>query len=336
MNFLSIEAIWMLTIGAVIALIYFLAPMLTPFLLGALLAYLINPIVKKIESHNIPHLLSVILVFLSFFVIVLLFILIIYPYAANQIVVFIDQIPQIIDWIKKSGMPWMMQYVDQETLKMSLPATLSKTHVIVSTFLHSSKVALESVINFVLTLVVTFYLLRDWNKLLNNTKSLLPKKHAKTIIQLTSDCDAVLSAFLRGQLLVMLCLALIYSIGLSLTGLNFGFAIGLTGGILSIVPYLGSTFVLITSVIAAYHQFGFDSHMTAVLIVFLIGQVLEGYVLTPYLIGERIGLHPVAIIFSIMAGGTLFGFFGILLALPVAAVLMAIFRFTRRRSHHAA
>jgi predicted PurR-regulated permease PerM len=331
MKTLCDQAIWVLPIALIIALFYLLAPILTPFLLGALLAYLINPVVKRLESLYIPHLLSVMLVFLSFFIIILLIVLVLYPYAADQVEIFIARIPDTIYWLKESGMPWLMQYIDISSIKAILPATLSKTGWVVSTFLHSGAIAIQSLITFVLTPVVTFYLLRDWDKVMQYIKSLLPAKVAPTATRFAKDCDDVLSAFLRGQLLVMSCLALIYSVGLSLTGLTFGFTIGLIGGLLSIVPYLGSSFVLITAVIASYLQFGFNHHITAVIVIFLIGQGIEGYILTPYLIGERIGLHPVAIIFSVMTGGTLFGFFGVLLALPVAAVLMAAFMFMRQK-----
>jgi predicted PurR-regulated permease PerM len=312
-------------------LLYLLAPILTPFLCGALLAYLIDPLVKRIEKWRIPHVLSVVFIFFTFFTSVALVLALLYPLVANQVDVLLDMVPQLIDWIKNVGMPWLRQFINLDTLKNTLPTTLSKTGWLIGTFLHSSLTAIQLIVNLVLIPVVTFYLLRDWDKVIRGIKNLLPKKYAPTIIQLAHDCDEVLSAFIRGQLLVMLCLSIIYGLGLSLVGLKLGLIIGLIGGLLSIVPYLGSLFVVVAGVISALVQIGTQEAVLAVLIVFLIGQVIEGYILTPYLVGERIGLHPVAVIFAVMAGGTLFGFFGILLALPVAAVLMATFRFIRRR-----
>ncbi|VVC75757.1 hypothetical protein AQUSIP_10510 [Aquicella siphonis] len=315
----------------IITLLYLLAPILTPFLLGALLAYLVDPLVKRLEAWHVPHLLSVVLIFLSLFLGVILLISLALPLIVKQLEILAAQIPHLLDWAQNVGMPWLLQFVNINTLKTSIPATLSKTGWVISTFVESGFAAIQSIISIVLTPVVTFYLLRDWNKVIAGIKSLLPKQVAPTIIQLSRDCDEVLGAFIRGQLLVMLCLGVIYGVGLSLAGLKLGLMIGLIGGLLSIVPYLGSLFVVIAAIIAAIVQTGTKEAVISVIIVFIIGQLIEGYILTPYLVGGRIGLHPVAVIFSIMAGGALFGFFGILLALPVAAVLMAMFRFFRKR-----
>ncbi|MBX3708766.1 MAG: AI-2E family transporter [Gammaproteobacteria bacterium] len=330
----SNQAIFIFVTILVITLLYLLAPIMTPFLLGALLAYLVNPLVKRLEKWHLPHLLSVILIFLFLFSATTLLISFLYPHIIRQIEVLFAMIPQLIEWTKTVGMPWLLQFINMNTLKSSLPSTLSKTGWVVTAFVHSSFAAIQLIISIVLTPVVTFYLLRDWDRILDNIKNLLPAQSAHSIIQLARDCDEVLSAFIRGQLIVMLCLGLIYGIGLSIVGLRLGLIIGLIGGLLSIVPYLGSLFVVIAASITAFLQTGTYESILYVLIVFVIGQAIEGYILTPYLIGERIGLHPVAVIFSIMAGGTLFGFFGILLALPVAAVLMAIARFFSQRYYH--
>lgn len=313
-------------------LLYLLGPILTPFLLGGLLAYLVDPLVKRLEKWHIPHLLSVVLIFSTLFSTAILFIALLYPLIVTQLELLFNLLPQLIEWTKTVGMPWLLQFVNLDELKNSLPATLSKSGWVVGTFLHSSLTAIELMVNVILIPVVTFYFLRDWDKVLSGIKSLLPKAYAPTLIQLANDCDAVLSEFIRGQLLVMLCLGIIYGVGLSIAGLKLGLMLGLIGGLLSIVPYLGSLFIIVAGTITALVQIGTQESVMYVFIVFIIGQAIEGYVLTPYLIGERIGLHPVAIIFAVMAGGTLFGFFGILLALPVAAVLMATFRFIKRHS----
>ena len=186
------------------------------------------------------------------------------------------------------------------------------------------------VTNLVLIPVVTFYVLRDWEKLCSNIKSILPTSKKSTIVKLAHECDEVLSAFFRGQFLVMLGMFIIYGTGLTIAGLKVGFIIGLIGGLLSIVPYLGSIFVLTTSTLYALVQFGTLSSLIGVWAVYLTGQFFEGWVLTPYLVGNRIGLHPVVIIFAIMAGGALFGFFGILVALPAAALIKVLLRFIRK------
>jgi predicted PurR-regulated permease PerM len=185
-------------------------------------------------------------------------------------------------------------------------------------------------VNIILTPIVFFYLLRDWDKVCNLIKGLLPASIRPTALKLAKQCDAVLGEFFRGQLLIMVSLMFIYGIGLTIVGLDVGLMIGIIGGLLSIVPYLGSTFVAVTSATAALIQFGNWHALIGVLIVFLVGQTLEGYVLTPYLVGQRIGLHPVVVIFAILAFGSLFGFFGVLLALPVSAIIKVLLHHFRK------
>lgn len=330
---LTNQTLFIFTVSLGLLLLYQLSGMLTPFLLSGLLAYLINPVVVKLEKWHIPHLLSVAAVFLIFFFGIGLLLLVTYPHLVNQVNSLIALIPQFIDWLQTVGIPHLLEIVNLESLKSSLPATLSKSTWVLSTFLQSGFAAIQLITTLFLTPVVTFYFLRDWNQILKNIRATFPTNYAPMIIEWFSDCDEILGAFFRGQFLVMLCLAIIYSTGLSLTGLKLGLAIGLLGGLLSIVPYLGSAFVLIASISAGIMQFGLNESLIPVALVFLVGQGIEGYILTPYLIGERIGLHPVAVIFSIMAGGTLFGFFGVLLALPVAAMLVATIKFFARHAH---
>ena len=314
-----------------IALLYFLSPILTPFLSGALLAYLFHPLVKKLEKYNIPHLLSVIIIFFVLLCLMMLIIVMVTPIINKQIILFIEVIPQIIAWIQRSVMPWLTGWMNINAFQPTLSTTLSKTNFIFSTLLSSGFTLIGWIINLILTPVVTFYLLCDWDRMLRSLKNLLPRTIESTVVKLVKECDAVLGAFFKGQLLVMLGLCLIYGIGLSLIGLRVGLILGIIGGILSVVPYLGSIFVVISASIMALVQFGYWQSLFWVWGVFIIGQALESYVLTPYLIGDSIGLHPVAVIFAIMAGGALFGFVGVLLALPVAAVLMVLVRFAMQQ-----
>jgi len=177
----------------------------------------------------------------------------------------------------------------------------------------------------VLIPVVTFYLLRDWDKLVEGIRASIPRKIEPTVSALTREIDEVLGAFIRGQLMVMLALGLIYALGLWLVDLDLAFIIGMAAGLLSIVPYLGTFVGVVAAVIAAVFQFQDLLHTVLVLAVFSVGQSLESMVLTPKLVGDRIGLHPVAVIFAVLAGGQLFGFLGILLALPAASALNVLF-----------
>jgi predicted PurR-regulated permease PerM len=331
----SNQTITIILIAFSIYILYLLAPILTPFLLGALLAYLANPLVKRLDKRHVPHLLSVILVFIFLFCIFLAFIFMLIPLIQQQIDALSNSVPQVADWLQEKVIPWMKEYVDVNALKSTLKSTLSanvyKSAWLFGTVIKSGYALISMIVNIVLTPVVTFYLLRDWDFILTKLSHSLPKSIKPTVLKLAKECDDVLSAFFRGQLLVMLALSLIYSIGLTLIGLKVGFIIGLIGGLLSIVPYLGSIFILVAASLAALVQFGTWQLLLWVVAVFVIGQILEGYVLVPYLVGERIGLHPVAVIFAVMAGGTLFGFFGVLVALPVAAVIVVLLRFVKKQ-----
>ncbi len=328
MKQLSNQALVIFFTVVAVYLLYSLSPILTPFVFGALLAYLANPIVTHLDKH-LPHILSVFVVFLVLFSLLALLGLILSPLIEKQIRALVDVIPQIVTWMQETLIPWLQGMIDIDTIKSTLASILPKSGMIISTVLQSSHAVIAWIINLVLIPVVTFYLLRDWHSILANIRKVLPSASKATIIKLANECDEVLSAFFRGQLLVMLALSLIYGIGLTLIGLKIGLVIGLLGGLLCIIPFLGSIFVVVTASITALVQYGTWHAVLWVLAVYAVGQVTESYVLTPYLIGQRIGLHPVAVIFAIMAGGTLFGFFGILAALPAAAVIVVLLRFLR-------
>ena len=182
--------------------------------------------------------------------------------------------------------------------------------------------------------VVTFYLLLDWNRLLDNIANLIPRQWADDSFRLARRCDEVLSSFLRGQLLVMLCLGVIYAVGLTLMGLNFGLLIGFVSGLVSIVPFLGFIVGLVIALVVALFQYATWWAVLGVILVFGIGQMAESVILQPKLLGDKIGLHPVAVIFAVLAGGDLFGLTGVLLALPVAAVILVLLKEVKVRYQH--
>lgn len=326
---------------AVFCVLYFLAPILTPFLVGAILAYLGDPLVNKLMRLRIPRLLSVIIVFLVLFSILILLILLLIPAIENQVVILTNVIPNIISWLQNTFLPILNSYfgvqefINVETLKTTLAENWTKAGGIASwlvkSVLHSSLAFVELLTNLILIPVVTFYLLRDWDIVIKGMRNLLPRRAEPTVVNIAQECDSVLSAFFRGQLLVMISLGIIYSLGLSIIGLQIGVMIGLLSGLMCVVPYLGFIVGIVSASIAAFVQFGTFYSVFLVWIVFLIGQGIESTLLTPNLVGDRIGLHPVAVIFSILAGGSLFGFFGVLLALPVAAVIMVLVRYLNQR-----
>ncbi len=327
---MSHQGMLVFSIVLVSALLYLLSSVLVPFLFGALLAYLFNPVVKRVEKWGLPHLPSVILVFAGLMVMILIFLLMLIPLIEKQIVMLMSLYPQIIAWLDARLSPWIDEYLNLDTLKSTLSFTLSKSGWVFGAVMHSGHTVMILLVNIVLIPIVTFYFLRDWDLVLNNIKNFIPKDDRATWIKLATSCDKVLSAFFRGQMMVMIFLALIYGIGLSLIGLDVGFILGFIGGMLSIVPYLGSIFVLVMASLTSLVQFGSMDSLIWVLGVFIVGQAFEGYVLTPYFVGGRIGLHPVFVIFAVMSGGVLFGMVGILLALPVSAVVKVLLSYARK------
>lgn len=328
-----------ISLAVVILLAYLLMPTLKPFLIAALLAYLSNPLVQRLQRWHLPRTLAVTLVFALTFALIALMVGFIVPLVEAQILELLTNLPKAVAFIQTVAVPKLGQIAGHYDLTPSLqidPLTsvLSQHWQQTGRYIwsvwqhvsHSSLALFAWVVDLLLIPVVTFYLMRDWPRLMAQVADLLPRKAAPKIIQIGQECEAVLGAFFRGQLMVMMALAVVYSLGLSLTGLSLSLLIGLSAGILSIVPYLGFSIGLISALLAALVQFPDHLHLLYVLIVFVIGNALEGMVLTPWLVGDKIGLHPVAVIFALLAGGQLFGFIGILLALPVASVLMVWLR----------
>lgn len=318
-------------------LVYLLAPVLTPFMAAALLSYLGDPLVDRMEDRGLPRTAAVSIVFVLLLIVVFVILLLVVPAIGNQLEVLAKKLPVYLDWLQVNLGPWLQQnlgmepsVLDWSTLKSGLQEHWAQFGGIaknVIAWVSQSGLALVAfAANLVLIPVVTFYLLRDWDVLVKKVHDLLPRKWESTAVKLTKESDEVLGAFLRGQLLVMLALACVYSVGLMWVGLELALIIGLIAGLVSFVPYLGFIIGILLAGIAAFMQFQELSYLLWVAAVFGVGQALEGMLLTPLLVGDKIGLHPVAVIFAVMAGGQLFGFVGVLLALPVAAVIMVILR----------
>ncbi|MCC6301800.1 MAG: AI-2E family transporter [Gammaproteobacteria bacterium] len=331
--------------AAAALLVYLLAPILTPFLAGALLAYLGNPLVDRLAARRLPRVVVVTLVFLFIFGVLLLIPAVAFPLLERQVSVFIERWPDYLDTLQTRLGPWLhdtlgisvwrldVAQIRQALLDQWQQAGGVAARVVVAVT-QSGLAIVQWLLNLLLIPVVTFYLLRDWHDLVHRLRGLLPRPIEPTVTRLARECDEVLATFLRGQLLVMLALGLLYSIGLWLVGLDLAFLIGMGAGLVSFIPYLGPVFGLLAGGVAAAAQFHDLFHPLLVLGVFVAGQMLEGMALTPWLVGDRVGLHPVAVIFAVMAGGQLFGVVGILLALPVAAVIAVLLRHLHRRYLH--
>lgn len=318
-------------------LIYLLAPVLMPFAFAAMLAYLGDPLTDKLETYRLSRTNAVLVVFSVMTLAFVLILLLLVPVLEDQVQHFVSSLPAYVTWLNETVIPWAQRrfHVGIRPVNLDQIVNLIKGHweqaggiaaSVMSSVSHSGGVIAEWLMNLLLIPVVTFYLLRDWDELVVKVHDLLPRRAAPTAIKLAREVDSVLSAFVRGQLYVMLALGCIYSIGLWIVGLDLALLIGMMAGLVSFVPYLGSIIGIVTACVAALVQFHELIQLVPVAIVFIIGQSLEGMVLTPMLVGDKIGLHPVAVMFAVLAGGQLFGFLGILLALPVASVIMVLLR----------
>ncbi len=318
-------------------LLYLLGPILTPFLVGALLAYLTDPIADRLEAAGASRTSAVVIVFVFLSTIVALLVLMLIPKLTHQIQLMIQQVPGVINLIETTLIPAVQSFVgdsvplgDLGTFKTLIASHWEKTGnlmaQVASGITRSGLAVAGWVANLLLIPVVTFYLLRDWDVMMSKISHLLPRNIEPKVTLWAHESDEVLGAFIKGQLLVMLALATVYAVGLWIVGVDLALLLGLLAGLASIVPYMGFLVGIVAASIAAYMQFHDPMILVWVSLVFAVGQMLEGMVLTPLMVGDKIGLHPVAVIFAIMAGGQLFGFVGVLIALPVAAVIMVFLR----------
>jgi len=323
-------------------LVWLLAPVITPFAISAVLAYFGDPLVDRLQKASIwrwkvSRTLAVVIVFVLILTILTVISLIIIPMLVDQVRLLIHLFPQWIEWFSGTVLPWLaskagfeLQDFDpakfSEMLKEYWKEISTATFKVIDIISRGGMAVVALLTNLVLIPVVTFYLLRDWDLLIRGIHDLLPRNMEAEISRMAVDVDNVLGAFFRGQLMVMLALGLMYTIGLSLVGIELAVLIGMGAGLLSIVPYLGSIVGVLVAVGVAIFQFQDWLHPLMVLFVFGVGQAAEGMYLTPKLVGDQIGLHPVTVIFAVLAGGQLFGFLGILLALPVAAALNVLVR----------
>ena len=335
--------IFLVVLGLLVfAVFYLLSSVLAPFFAGALIAYLCDPLVSRLMKWGVARIYAVLIVFFSALIGTIAIFVLTIPLIENQVTALIRQLPQTMLWISDNA-KWLLGYYNinfdpnAATFKNLLSDYITKAGGIINwvffTSLNSGKKIFEILLYLFLIPIVAFYLLRDWDLVLDGLKSILPRKLKSRIIAIAKECDEVIGAFFRGQLLVMLSLGIYYSIGLTLLGLNVGVVIGLIIGLISIVPYLGSIVGILIAALTTYTQFGDTQHLIWLAVLFVIGHFLENFVLSPLLIGNRVGLHPVAVIFAILAGGTLFGLLGVLLAIPFAAIILIILRHLLKHYH---
>ncbi len=327
---------WLSFIVVLGAILYLLSPILTPFVAAAILAYICNPPVQRLVRLKTPQTLAVLLVMLLLVVVSVLLVLILLPLLEKELGNMSARLPQLVETVRVRLLPHLQQLFgasltwDGALLKDFALSHWQSAGGVASKVLpwlsDSGSVILAVLANLLLIPVAMFYLLRDWSALLAQVDELIPRHSYDKVREIALEVDAVLAEFLRGQLAVMLLMSVFYAIVLWLVGLEFALPIGVVAGMLVFIPYLGMLVGLLLATLAAVMQFTALSDVVWVWAVFAFGQLLEGMVVTPRLVGERVGLHPLAVIFALLAFGQLMGFFGVLLALPLSAILLVALR----------
>jgi predicted PurR-regulated permease PerM len=334
-----------LVLGVAAAMIFALwifSAILTPFVLACCIAYFLDPPASRLARLGVPRGLAAFLLVLALAAVCLLGVLLLYPLLIAQIGVLITRLPAYVAGIGtlvQQALERAQEAFGPEVVDAQLRDLAVRQAGAMVTFLGTAVgrligggVALFNVFMLVIvTPIVAYYLLRDWPRIIGRMNSWLPRRSAHVLRQLARDTDRVLSAWLRGQLLCCLILGLFYAVGLQLVGLELGLIVGLMAGVLSFIPYVGSLTGFVTAVLLAAAQFGTWNGVGMVVAVFVTGQVVEGYVIYPRLLGDRVQLHAVWVIFALFAGGVAFGFLGVLLAVPMAAAIGVIARYWLRR-----
>ena len=328
---------WLLALTVLVALLILLRDILLPFVAGMALAYFLDPVVDRIEARGLSRTVATWAVVLSFFAAFLALLVIFLPLLEDQLAGLAGQLPAVFRAIGQ----WATALVELVTEKLD-PARVEEANAAFADLqkealgwamgairgLWRSGVALLNLLGLlIVTPVVAWYLLRDWDRMVAQIDSWLPRDQAEVIRGQFRRIDETLAGFVRGQALVCLILGGGYAVALQLAGLKYGLLIGLIAGLISFIPYIGSLVGLVLSLGLGYFQFGFSIELMVVAAIFVAGQLAEGNFLTPKLVGERVGLHAVWILFALLAGGSSFGFVGMLLAVPVAAVIGVLVRF---------
>ena len=335
---------WSAIIALAGLLLWVLSPVLMPFVVAAVLAYVLSPLVKgllRISAGALPVLLAVGVVELLFLVVALAILLLVVPILAKELPLMREQLPVLLLKAQAVLAPWLKEL----GIEMALDAASLKAFIIkyfntsvedsldgwLTSLRIGGSVALAVVGNVVLIPVALFYLLADWDRFVAQVVGLVPQRLRPGFDGFVAEVDEVLGQYLRGQLTVMVILAVFYTAGLALFGLDLALPIGVFSGLAVVIPYLGFGVGLVLALLAGLLQFAAWKAAVMVAVVFGLGQLLEGFVLTPRLVGERIGLHPLAVIFALLAFGQVFGFVGVLVALPASAILLVCLRRARQR-----
>lgn len=330
--------VWVAALAGFIFLLWLLSPMLLPFIAGLVLAYFLDPVADALERLGLPRLAATLAILLAAILALVLVLVLLVPILGDQLRIFAGDLPQLMQTLVQRFNELAPAWVKEAIAKSGANVSGSITDwagkaagwgVTVLSSILSGGMALVNVVSLmVVTPIVAFYLLEDWDLIVAKVDSWLPREHQRTVRNLAREIDAALSGFIRGQGTVCLLLGAFYAISLSFAGLRFGLAIGLAAGFLTFIPYAGALIGGLLAIGVGLVQFWPD--FTSILMIvgiFVAGQFLEGNFLSPKLVGKSIGLHPVWLMFALFAFGYLFGFVGLLLAVPLAAAAGVLVRF---------
>jgi predicted PurR-regulated permease PerM len=331
---------WVLTLVGGVLVLYVLREILLPFVAGMVLAYLLDPLATRLERIGINRLAATLVIIGTVVLLFVLLILLFVPILTGQLGAFIEKLPGYVSRIQAVAMDpnreWLRKFVGEGVADVQVSELVKQGAGWTTAFLKSlwsGGQALISIFSLVVvTPVVAFYLLYDWNRMVSAVDNWIPRQHRATVEALALEMNEAIAGFVRGQTAVCLILGSYYAVALTLTGLSFGLLIGLASGIITFIPYVGSMTGLVLAGGVAVAQFWPEyTPIIAVLVIFFVGQFLEGYVLAPKLVGESVGLHPVWLMFALFAFGYLMGFVGLLIAVPLAAIIGVLIRFGLRR-----
>ena len=332
---------WLVVAALIVAVFYALRSTLTPFIAAGILAYALAPAVDRLQARGWPRMLAAAAAMLATILSIVLVLLILIPLLQGEISQLRNQIPALVASILKQSAPWIQQWfgtelqLDPAAIRNWLSSQLSgNTQDVLALVMQHVRSgwngAVEIIGLVVLVPVVLLYLLADWPHFVENIRSLIPRRWAAIVNDAAHETDDLLGKYLRGQFMLMLALAVWYCAALWVGGVREWLPLGVLTGLLAFIPYVGFGIGLVLALILAMLQLGVTPGITTIVIIYGIGQLLESYVLTPRLVGDKIGLHPVAVLFALLAFGTLFGFAGMLLALPLAAVVLVVVRRLRK------
>lgn len=345
MNRIHPVVFWSAVVAVAFGALFLFSPILLPFVVGMLLAYLLNPPVTRLCRMGVGRTWASLLVLLLSFVAFVGVLLLLLPMLQQQVAELIGRLPDLVNSARDKLQALMSLAQDRlppETAAQiqqsvggmagDLAGNLAKFLAGLLGGIWAGSFALVNILSLVfITPLVAFYLLDDWEKIVAMIDRNIPRRHVATVRLIARDVDAHLAGYLRGVSLICLILAVFYGSALTLVGLEFGLVIGLISGLISFIPFVGALFGFIVSVGLALFQFSAVSSVALVAGIFVLGQILEGNVLQPWLVGRQVNLHPVWIIFALLAGGTVFGFLGVLLGVPIAIVISVVLRFAFKR-----